>query len=115
MSCARLQGLAEAWAQRSVDPWWRKASTAGSGGGAAAEAPSAPLLLAGECPGSPDGEQLVPVAAAALAGVLHQGYRKYGEVRERVFHAICICSYQQQHWSSTPAPQDAGCAWVLSC
>ncbi len=91
------QGLAEAWTERSVDPWWRKATTAGSGGGATAETPSGgaqPLLLAGECPSSPDGEQLVPIAAAALAGVLHQGYRKYGEVcgTSASLHALfCSC------------------------
>lgn len=74
------QALALAWAERSADPWWRKAS-APSTEASPKQAQRQPLLPHGERPCSPDGEELVPAAAAALRGVLHQGYRKYGEVR----------------------------------
>ncbi len=75
-----MQTLAEAWAERSADPWAKKAlKLAGSCPGRA-PAEAAQQALAESQGGAADPDALVPVAAAALHGVLHQGYRKYEEV-----------------------------------
>lgn len=74
------QALALVWTERSAESGWCKA-IAHSTEKLPKEALRQPLLPHGERPRSPNGEELVPVAATALRGLLHQGYRKYGEVR----------------------------------
>ena len=93
-----MQTLAEAWAERSADPWAKKALKLAGGSPGTPLAEAARQALADSQSGA-DPALLVPVAAAALHSVLHQGYRKYEEVRASLAeHDELGCPTEQQYF-----------------